>query len=105
MSGDLADFRGTLPPRFAHDVMRALRQTLAAGVRYGYLGTNPAVAPAQIPFRRLERCAHTRLPSRALEVELGPEYGPFVYLLPPQGHGRKSPRGLSGATLTGPDVC
>ena len=28
MAGDLADFRATLPERFAHDVMRALRQTL-----------------------------------------------------------------------------
>lgn len=26
MSGELADFRGTLPPRYAHAVMRTLRQ-------------------------------------------------------------------------------
>src|SRR5215211_6672856 len=49
MSGDLADFRATLPPRFAHDVMRALRQTLAAGVRYGYMSSNPAVAAGDNP--------------------------------------------------------
>jgi hypothetical protein len=34
MAGDLADFRLTLPERYAHDVMRALRQVLAAGVRW-----------------------------------------------------------------------
>src|SRR5262245_29876215 len=30
MSGELADFRGTLPPRYAHAVMRTLRQVCAA---------------------------------------------------------------------------
>ena len=30
-------------------VLRALRQTLAAGVRYGYLSTNPAVAAGENP--------------------------------------------------------
>jgi hypothetical protein len=41
MSGEIADFRATLPERFAHDVMRAMRQTLAAGVRYGYMEHEP----------------------------------------------------------------
>jgi hypothetical protein len=63
MSGDLADFRATLPPRFAHDVMRALRQTLAAGVRYGYLSSNPAVAAGDNQRPRLARCAPTPWPS------------------------------------------
>src|SRR4029453_16083331 len=47
MSGELADFRAPLPPRYAHAVMRSLRQVLAAGVRYGYLSTNPAVAAGE----------------------------------------------------------
>jgi integrase len=79
MAGDLADFRATLPERYAHDVMRALRQVLAAGVRWGYLNTNPAVLaganPAPPP--RLVR-AYTYAELNALEAELGPRYGPIV---------------------------
>ena len=74
MAGELADFRGTLPERFAHDVMRALRQTLAAGVPYGYLGSNPALAaganPAPPP-RQIRAYSPAELD--ALEAELGPE--------------------------------
>jgi integrase len=79
MAGDLADFRATLPERYAHDVMRALRQVLAAGVRWGYLGENPAVlaganpAPPPRPVR-----IYTLGELQALEAELGPRYGPFV---------------------------
>jgi integrase len=86
MGGDLADFRGTLPPRFAHDVMRALRQTLAAGVRYGYLRSNPAIAaganPAPPP--RSVR-AYTLAELDALEAELGEAYGPLVPLVAATG--------------------
>lgn len=79
MSGDLADFRATLPPRFAHDVMRALRQTLAAGVRYGYLSSNPAVAAGDnpAPTPRPVR-PYTLAELDALEAELGATYGAFV---------------------------
>ena len=42
MADDLAGFRLTLPERFAHDVMRALRQTCGAAVRWGYMTANPA---------------------------------------------------------------
>ena len=79
MGGDLADFRATLPPRFAHDVMRALRQTFAAGVRYGHMTVNPAVAAGDNPTPppRAVR-AYTLAELDALEAELGPVYGPFV---------------------------
>jgi integrase len=86
MSGDLADFRATLPPRFAHDVMRALRQTLAAGVRYGYLGSNPAVAAGDNPApqpRPVRAYALSEL--GALDAELGPDYAPFVPLVAATG--------------------
>jgi integrase len=79
MAGELADFRATLPERYAHDVMRALRQVLAAGVRWGHLRTNPAVdaganpAPAPRPVR-----AYTLAELDALEAELGSRYGPVV---------------------------
>lgn len=86
MGGDLADFRATLPPRFAHDVMRALRQTLAAGVRYGYLRSNPAVAAGDNPAPRPRAVrAYTLAELDALDTELGPEYGPFVPLVAASG--------------------
>jgi integrase len=81
MAGDLADFRATLPPRFAHDVMRALRQTLAAAVRYGYMQSNPAVAAGDNPTPKPRAVrAYTYAELRALEVELGRDYGPMVPL-------------------------
>src|SRR5262245_16672549 len=49
MADDLAEFRTGLPPRFAHDVMRALRQTFAAACRWGYLNANPATAAGENP--------------------------------------------------------
>jgi integrase len=81
MAGDLADFRATLPPRFAHDVMRALRQTFAAAVRYGYMTTNPAVAAGDNPAPRPRPVrAYTLAELDALEAELGDSYGPAVPL-------------------------
>lgn len=81
MGGDLADFRASLPERFAHDVMRALRQTFAAGVRYGYMGSNPAVAAGDNPAPKPRPVrAYSLVELDALEAELGPESGPFVPL-------------------------
>jgi integrase len=86
MAGDLADFRATLPERFAHDVMRALRQTFAAGIRYGYMRANPAIGaganPAPPP--RAVR-AYTLAELDALDAELGNVYGPFVPLVAATG--------------------
>ena len=44
MTDELAGFAAGLPERFRHPVMLALRQTLGAAVRYGYIPTNPALA-------------------------------------------------------------
>src|SRR5215207_3856701 len=86
MSGDLADFRATLPARFAHDVMRALRQTLAAGVRYGYMRSNPAVAAGDNPAPKPRAVrTYTLAELDALEAELGPDYGPAVPLVAATG--------------------
>jgi integrase len=49
MADVLADWRGTLPARYAHPVMSALRQTLAAAVRWGYMARNPAVLAGENP--------------------------------------------------------
>jgi integrase len=86
MAGDLADFRATLPERFAHDVMRALRQTFAAGIRYGHMRANPAVAaganpaPPPRPVR-----PYTVAELDALDQELGVVYGPLVPLVAATG--------------------
>jgi integrase len=57
MTDELAGFAAKLPDRYRYSVVSALRQTLAAGVRYGYLTTNLAVlagpnpTPAPRPVR------------------------------------------------------
>jgi integrase len=86
MGGDLADFRTTLPDRFAHDVMRALRQVCAAGVRWGYMSQNPAVLAGAnpVPTPRPVR-AYTLGELDALDAELGNVYGPFVPLVAATG--------------------
>ena len=50
MSGDLADFAARLPSGYRYSVMSALRQVLTAGVRWGYLDANPAVAAGPNPM-------------------------------------------------------
>jgi integrase len=100
MSDDLADFRATLPERFAHDVMRALRQTFAAGVRWGFMESNPAVSAGDNPAPPPRQVrAYTLAELDALEAELGPEYGPFVPLVAATGL-----RPLEGAQLERRDV-
>ncbi len=42
MSGDIASWQARLPERSRDGVVQALRQTLAAAVRWGYMSTNPA---------------------------------------------------------------
>jgi integrase len=61
MSGDIASWQARLPERSRYGVVRALRQTLAAGVRWGYMTTNPATLagrngqPAPRPVRTYTR--------------------------------------------------
>jgi integrase len=50
MAGDLADFSSTLPAGYRYAVMSALRQCLGAGVRWGYLSSNPAAAAGPNPM-------------------------------------------------------
>jgi integrase len=79
MGDDLAEFRTGLPQRFAHDVMRALRQTCAAAVRWGYMDTNPATAAGENPQPEPRTVRAFTLPElNALEDELGPAHGPIV---------------------------
>jgi integrase len=79
MGGRLADFRATLPERYAHDVMRALRQVFAAAVAWGYMTRNPAVlagANPEPPPRDIR--VFTLAELDALEAELGATFGPIV---------------------------
>jgi hypothetical protein len=102
MAGEIADFRATLPERFAHDVMRAFRQALAAAVRYGYLRTNPAVAAGENPKPAPRGVrVYTLAELDALEAELGPEYGRSSCSAPQPAHGRWSLLGSNAATSTG----
>jgi integrase len=79
MAGDLAAWRSTLPPAFAYQVFSALRQVLAAGVRWRYIATNPAVdaGPNPKPKPRTVRVL-TFEEIDALDAELGEAYGPIV---------------------------
>jgi hypothetical protein len=106
MGGDLADLRATLPPTFAHDVMRALRQTFAAGVRYGYMETNPAVAAGDNPAPKPRPVrAYTLAELDALEAELGRSAGRSCRLPPRREPVRSRRRCSNGATSTGPGGC
>jgi integrase len=78
MSGDLADFAAELPPRYRYSVMSALRQALAAGVRWGNLTTDPPRTEARIRNRPRAIRAYTAEELLALQEELGERYGPIV---------------------------
>lgn len=49
MTDEVAGFAAKLPGRFGYSVMSAFRQTCAAGVRYGYMTTNPAKLAGRNP--------------------------------------------------------
>lgn len=49
MTDELAGFAAALPDRYRYSVVSALRQTLEAGVRYGYLTRNPAKLAGKNP--------------------------------------------------------
>jgi integrase len=78
MADDLAEWRTLLPPRYAHKIMGALRQILAAGVRWRLLDCNPAVdagenpEPAPRPIR-----AYTLAELDAIADELSKPYRPL----------------------------
>jgi hypothetical protein len=80
MAGRIADFRTTLPERFAHSVIGAMRQVLAAGVRWGHITRNPATLDGEnpTPSPRALR-AFTIAELETLQAELGITYGPLVH--------------------------
>jgi hypothetical protein len=57
MTDEIAAFSASLPERFRYSVMSALRQTCAAGIRYGYMTTNPAKLAGKNPAPPPGPCA------------------------------------------------
>ena len=78
MAGELAAWQATLPVRSRYGIVQALRQTLAAAVRWDYMARNPAKLagrnpePPPRPIR-----AYTLAELDALAAELSEPYRPF----------------------------
>ncbi len=78
MSGELAEWRRRLPERSRFAIMAALRQALAAAVRWRYMAANPAreAGPNRQPPPRPVR-AFTTAELEAIAAELSPRYRPL----------------------------
>ena len=96
MSGELAGWQATLPERSRYGIVQALRQTLGAAVRWGYMGREPGEARGPQPAAAAaRRCAPTR--SRELDAiaaELSPRYRPLPGV---RRRDRAAARGVAGA--------
>jgi integrase len=80
-ASDIADWRASLSPRSRFRLTAALRQTLAAAVRWRYLTTNPAKDAGRNPEPAAEELnPFTRQEVDELAVELGTIYGPLVII-------------------------
>ncbi|HEY7017335.1 MAG TPA: site-specific integrase, partial [Gaiellaceae bacterium] len=78
-AGDVAAWRATLTATSRYRKTSAMRQALAAAVRWRYLRRNPAVDAGRNPQPRAEELLpFTRADVDALERELGETYGPLV---------------------------
>ena len=78
-AADVAAWRATLPEGSRYRLMLALRQALAAAVRWQYIARNPAVDAGPNPEPHAEELQpFTVAEIDMLAVELGPAYGPLV---------------------------
>jgi hypothetical protein len=76
---DIADWRATFAETSRYRLTSALRQALAAAVRWRYIAANPAVEAGRNPQPRFEELRpFTREQVDAIAEELGPVYGPLV---------------------------
>jgi integrase len=76
---DIAAWRANLTSTSRYRLTLALRQVLAAAVRWGYITRNPAVDAGANPEPRSDELRpFTRHEVNALAAELGPVYGPLV---------------------------
>lgn len=78
MSGEIATWRARLAERSRYGVVQALRQTLGAAVRWGYITTNPATTAGRNrqPAPRTVR-VYSRTELDAIGAELAPAYAPL----------------------------
>jgi integrase len=75
---DVAAWRAGLGDTARYRLTLALRQTLAAAVRWNYITRNPAIAAGANPEPRADELRpFTRADIDKLAVELGPVYGPL----------------------------
>lgn len=78
-AGDVARWRAGLADSSRYRLTSALRQALAAAVRWQYVARNPAVDAGRNPLPATEELRpFTRDEVDALAQELGPIYGPLV---------------------------
>jgi len=78
-ASDVADWRASLPSTSRYRLTSALRQTLAAAVRWRYIARNPALDAGRNPQPRAEELRpFTRAEVDAIAEELGKLYGPLV---------------------------
>jgi integrase len=77
-TGEVAAWEAALPPRFRHDVMRALRMVGRAAVEWGYLGRNPFVTGANPAPPVIEREILTPAEVDALAEEMRSPYGAAI---------------------------
>jgi integrase len=77
MSGELASWQAKLPERSRYGIVQALRQSLEAAVRWGYISRNPAKLAGRNrqPAPRSVR-AFTLAELDAISAELSPRYAP-----------------------------
>jgi integrase len=78
MAGELAGWTTTLPERSRYGIVQALRQTLEAAVRWGYIDANPATltGPNRQPSPRTVR-TFTFAELDAVAAELSARYRPL----------------------------
>lgn len=78
-AADIAAWRAGLADSSRYRLTQALRQVLAAAVRWGYISRNPAIDAGKNPEPRAEELRpFTREEIDRLPAELGPVYGPLV---------------------------
>ena len=75
MSGELATWQAKLPERSRYGVVQALRQTLGAAVRWGYMSANPALLAGRNPQPSPRKIrVYSRGELEAIAVELSAPY-------------------------------
>ena len=107
MADDVAAFAATLPERYRYSVVSALRQTVEAGIRWGYLTQNPAKLAGRNP-QPPPRGARVYTPAELEGDGRGarrPRRGRGAGSPPRRGCGPRSGRTSSGRTSTGHAGC